>query len=484
MTEEVIIADGVVFYSDGGAAPNPGYAGYGVHGYFYNNEVPKQGQGLRGWELTNEGYVESLGKLSKVTPLNYVDAWSALPYPNSNNVAELAGAVACLKIALRGEVKEVRIVTDSNYVRKGITEWVDGWVKRNWVKASGEPVPNKDWWVQLLDLETQIRDKGVDVVWAWTKGHDGHIGNENADQLATMGRIAARDDTSASGVDIVPAKGYWSKGRGCNPLLAQTSWYFNTHVGGKRLSNCGRVVYHMTTDAEDDHKGKRVGDLATSVIYLKEPDPVLEMIRTAQDAVDPSTFNWVVIGRLDNILSSGNYAPLLKYGRYRVHRDGRKLDLVDVKKTALTRVQDPPGLAFRAVESLSTLSTILEEYLDGSEVYQVTDLTDQLYDVEIKKKKEVRKLKPSITTSTRVLLVDNVLYRVGKKVETTSIKLTVAIDTARRNMLSAIAGNNPKVKLITWKESDVAFRYATVVETDDDVGIWCGIHSNVHLLVK
>lgn len=484
MSTERLVADGIIFYSDGGAQPNPGYAGYGVHGYFYVNEVPKQGTGLRGWEMTNAGYVDKLDKLEKITPLHYIDTWSALPHPNTNNVAELAGAIECLQVALEHDIKVVNIITDSEYVRKGMTEWITGWVKRNWVKSTGEPVPNKVWWVQLLELEQQVKAKGIEVIWGWIKGHDGHLGNELSDQLATMGRIAATFDTAARGTDLVPAKGYWSKVSSNNPMLSQTSWYFNTHVGGAQQAKDGRTIYHLSDDATDAHRGKRVGDTASSVLFLKEPDPVLEMVRLAQDAVDDSTFNWVIVGKLDNILSSQTYGPLKKFGHYRIHRRGHKLDLSDVKKTAITEMQNPPGLAFRAVESLTTLSNILQEYLDGNDAYHVTDITSQLYDADVKKKKIVKKLKPTITTSTRVLLINEALHRVGNEPETVPVKLTVGIDIAKRNTLSALAASDPTVKLITWKESGVAFRFATIIETHDDVGIWAGVHSNIHLLIK
>ena len=72
--------------------------------------------------------------------------------------------------------------TDSQYVQKGISEWIHGWKKRGWKTASKEPVKNADLW-QALDA-AQARHQ---VEWRWVRGHSGHVGNERADQLANRG---------------------------------------------------------------------------------------------------------------------------------------------------------------------------------------------------------------------------------------------------------------------------------------------------------
>ena len=76
----------------------------------------------------------------------------------------------------------VRITTDSQYVLKGITEWMDNWKRRNWRTAAKKPVKNADLW-QTLDKLMQTHQ----VEWQWVKGHSGHDGNEKADQLANRG---------------------------------------------------------------------------------------------------------------------------------------------------------------------------------------------------------------------------------------------------------------------------------------------------------
>ncbi|MET0379768.1 MAG: ribonuclease HI [Spongiibacteraceae bacterium] len=98
----------------------------------------------------------------------------------TNNRMELRAAIEALR-ALK-EPCEVALTTDSEYVRRGITEWIANWKKRGWRTASKQPVKNVDLW-QDLDTECQRHV----VSWHWIKGHSGHRENELADALANRG---------------------------------------------------------------------------------------------------------------------------------------------------------------------------------------------------------------------------------------------------------------------------------------------------------
>ncbi len=98
----------------------------------------------------------------------------------TNNRMELTAAIEGLG-ALKRQCN-VKLITDSQYVLKGVTEWMSGWKKRGWKTASKQPVKNVDLW-QKLDQACQAHR----VEWEWVKGHAGHPGNERADQLANRG---------------------------------------------------------------------------------------------------------------------------------------------------------------------------------------------------------------------------------------------------------------------------------------------------------
>lgn len=98
----------------------------------------------------------------------------------TNNRMELMAAIKGLE-ALNKSCK-VRLTTDSQYVRQGITQWLKGWKQKNWMTASKQPVKNKDLWQRLDDAVSKHN-----VEWHWVKGHSGHVENEKADELANRG---------------------------------------------------------------------------------------------------------------------------------------------------------------------------------------------------------------------------------------------------------------------------------------------------------
>jgi ribonuclease HI len=101
--------------------------------------------------------------------------------PNTtNNRMELKAVIEALSLLKRP--CEVIVHTDSQYVQKGISEWIHGWKARGWKTASREPVKNVDLWQALDAAQSKHR-----IQWRWVKGHAGHDGNERADALANMG---------------------------------------------------------------------------------------------------------------------------------------------------------------------------------------------------------------------------------------------------------------------------------------------------------
>ncbi len=133
-------------FTDGACRKNPGPGGWGVLLRF--NDKEKQ---LYGGELNT-----------------------------TNNRMELLAAIMALESLTRP--CHVRLTTDSQYVKKGMTEWIENWIKRDWKKADKEPVKNVDLWQRL---HAAIQRHQID--WQWVKGHSGHTENEIADSLANQG---------------------------------------------------------------------------------------------------------------------------------------------------------------------------------------------------------------------------------------------------------------------------------------------------------
>ncbi len=135
----------VVIYCDGACRGNPGVGGWGA--------LLKYGE--------------------KTKEINGFKAHT------TNNEMELTAAIESLN-ALSKPCK-VRIVTDSTYVIKGMTEWIFNWRKNNWKTAGKKPVKNQELWKALSAAVSNH-----EVTWEWVKGHAGHPGNEKADELANL----------------------------------------------------------------------------------------------------------------------------------------------------------------------------------------------------------------------------------------------------------------------------------------------------------
>lgn len=142
-------AEVVEIWTDGGCRPNPGPGGWGAILRF------------RGIER----------ELSGAEPAT------------TNNRMELTAAAEALESLKR----PCRVVlhTDSEYLRNGITRWHQGWVRKNWRNAAGDPVANMDLWRRILDAA-----KPHKIEWKWVRGHAGDAMNERADVLATEARRA------------------------------------------------------------------------------------------------------------------------------------------------------------------------------------------------------------------------------------------------------------------------------------------------------
>lgn len=142
------LSERVTIYSDGGAKPNPGAGGWGVI------------------LIYGEHQAELSGSEQSTT----------------NNQMELTAAIKALEALTRP--CEVDFYTDSQYLRQGITDWIEKWRKNGWLTSAKKPVLNQELWIRLYDL-THIHQ----IKWHWTRGHAGDKFNERVDQLATEARL-------------------------------------------------------------------------------------------------------------------------------------------------------------------------------------------------------------------------------------------------------------------------------------------------------
>ena len=141
----------LVAYTDGACSGNPGPGGWGV-----------LLQARKGEEVVKE------------RPLSGGEAQT------TNNRMELLAAITALETLERPSA--ITIVTDSTYVKNGVTSWIHGWKRNGWKTSNKKPVKNDDLWKRLDTAQARH-----EVTWEWVKGHAGHPENERADELARAG---------------------------------------------------------------------------------------------------------------------------------------------------------------------------------------------------------------------------------------------------------------------------------------------------------
>lgn len=138
-------------YTDGACSGNPGPGGWGVLLLARNGDTILKERELQGGEAET-----------------------------TNNRMELLAAISALEALDRPST--ITVVTDSAYVKNGVTSWVHGWKKNGWKTSAKKPVKNEDLWQRLDSVQARH-----DVTWEWVKGHAGHPENERADELARAG---------------------------------------------------------------------------------------------------------------------------------------------------------------------------------------------------------------------------------------------------------------------------------------------------------
>ncbi len=140
--------DEIIIYTDGGCKGNPGVGAWAFVMYSGNQFITEQSAGLK---------------------------------YTTNNQMELTAVIVALKTCLTTNPKKIILHTDSQYVKNGITTWVHNWKKNGWKTANKKPVKNKELWVELDALNSQLN-----VEYKWVKGHAGIELNERCDTLVNI----------------------------------------------------------------------------------------------------------------------------------------------------------------------------------------------------------------------------------------------------------------------------------------------------------
>lgn len=476
----------LVAYTDGSARPtNPGFNGYGIHGYVYSNLPTKVGTGQKKYLISKDGYIDIKTKTptENVNVQHYFDIIGPNKYPDSNNVAELNAMIHLFKYALTIEnLNSIVVFADSKYVLLGITQWVSGWIENRWMTNSGSPVANRDKWMDLVEMEKAIKARSISISYRKIEAHSGELGNELADTLSVVASNSASNGHFEEKIIVSPASGYWKTETDRHPMLSCRYMYFNSN------NNKEKTYYIGTAGAKQEEVfGKRTVETSYSVVKLSESIPEIETVLKAQERLSLGLNSFMRLS-LDDLFSKDINTLVNNYGIDALYKPViHNLSLNAANKTQITNERRPPGLLINAIESLNHLNNLLAIHQRGSkegysdDYYASTDITDFFYDIETKEvkgeTKHIYTLKKELTSS--LSHIDIAVDRmVNNKTVTIKVPIVFGLDLPPRNNLKRMEVILPKVWLFTWKDSELALRYAVVIEAEGCVGIWSNFYSD------
>lgn len=491
--EKSKITMGAVVYTDGSCKyTNPGFIGWGGHGYIYKLVDGIKPTTVEGHIVTNEGYIPSgrkkpLDTEKPVEVVSYLDfLGSSLTY-GTNNEAELQAFTHTLERLSTENLNAINIYTDSQYVKNGITDWCRNWERHDWKKQDGAQVTNHSWWIRAYSLYKKLLTEGVAVSVNWVKGHDDVFGNVHADILAGIGTNYSMDMIARNEFKVTSAKGYWKQEIDRHPFLNFKRVYFNS----VDQYNIKGHYFQADTGGADLLIGKRIPETGLAVVKLTEHDQAIEDVKKRQYEIAMET-NAIIMMKLDTVFSKEVYPYLAEHGKYCLlsskgdnYGVRRNLNINFFDKQAVTVEVNPTGLSMRALESFNLLEELLDRFLqyrengfnlvDNNIQLNAHDATTTFYNKEEKTVKgetlTTYTLRPEFVVGFRDMSIDIEETYKGSRVKL-KVPLILGTDVLPRNNLKKLETHKPTVYLLTWRESENSLRYATVVDCESGIGIW------------
>lgn len=501
---------GLVAYTDGGARPNPGAAGMGMHAYFFDLDEPSpepkalkftDGDAIKYFLPAQEGYVycskdavisPAAKKGAKpVVPVKYAMLSEASSNQYTNNYAEMKSFLNAMQLANLHGVKKLSIITDSEYTLKGAMQWCETWSKNGWNNRDGVQIKNAQLW-QAIHAEMQrLKERDVLFNAHWIKGHL-HPGNYHADVMATIGVVQSSLGIDNTEVHYFTPKELWDPKRDRHPLLSLKRMYFN-----RVRSHNVPGMYMMADPGKEDHLiGKPLSETVFAIVRMKEPDPILDAVLEAQYRYGQD-FNKTMMIKLENIFAPEPYLLLKTFKDKALLKADKNASVEFPEHRPATIERSPIGVTMRAIDSINSLEAVLDLYDQVFEAkgdilagnnrnLQIHDITPEFYDlVEKKVGSEMvtkKSFKKDIVVGQKSLGITQAVEIAGES-RLFTFPLKLGLDTMDRNSLKNIETSDPIVHLVTWMDSSVSLRYATVIRCDEGYAIWSNFYAD-RLLLK
>lgn len=466
--------DGLVLYTDGSFRDNK--AGWGIHGYSYEHTPPSAKANLK-LQPTIEGY-KDVTAAESVTVIKYIDSFGRILGKGTNNIAELQAAIESFKAAVELNPPNLLLLMDSEYVIKGLTQYIPKWIKSNWVSSKGTPVANKEYWIELKRVSELYQGK---YIVKWVKGHSDNLGNDNADRNALRG-IGLETDipvmAATKGVVINKLKKVQE-----DPLILETRMLFEAS-NNRQVSNTyyfydlakNSIPAPRPSDTKKDALvkvdlllGRRISDATYCVYIAEEPIEYLDLLMDIHNKEYGSDQGQLGIVHLANASNANTRQQIESLGVDGLIKFPEPEILSTPDLGLISRTLNPPRLANEAIDVFKIMQRRLQEYLDGKlgENIVLVDITDLLYDTVIKGKQTVRQLKKSITSNTRFIEVPFEYKGLKSK-----LRMVLTIDLPQRNKLSRLTDPDLKVEVMIIPHGLRSYSFSTVFVTESGKAIY------------
>jgi ribonuclease HI len=483
------MADGIVLYTDGSFRQNK--AGWGVHGYTYT-DVSMKTRLPQKQQPTSSGY-KDVPADETCTVINYIDAYGAVLDSPTNNTAELSAVINGFEIAQKSEAKALTFLMDSEYVRKGLTGYVQKWIKNGWIKADGNPVANRGYWEKLLGLKNQWTDSNRPLELQWVKGHSGDLGNDKADENSVLGggtktAVPKEVQLEADSVEKL-------KKTPVHPLMLESRLMFSvtqgpTFDGYYHMYNLGRSHNYGSKPRDtkvdklmkaDLLHGRRISDATFGVFKPLAAEPYLEDVIALHNSTYASELDQLGILNLSTVYNKNVRQKIETMGLDALQRFDEIKVLATPDFTLVSRTLDPPRLAHEALSTFGILRRQLDEFMSGEtgESVDVLDVTDSFFETVTEGKKTISRLLKTITSSTAAIEIP-----VVHKGHDLKLRLVLSIDIPTRNQLARIGTAGNKVTLLVTATGPIAYSYSIVFTSDDGSAIYASPYTQFILPKK
>lgn len=480
-----------------------------------------------GAKLYDTGFYGGYGAWVETTDESYLLYGSGGKDCTSNR-AELIGYIEAQKEVQAKGYKDTTFHLDSAYVINHHSKYLDGWKRNNYMTKQGAPVKNQDLWMQVDKVQSSAKKNGYKYSLVKVKGHDGIIGNEEADCGATAGRLLAydeekpygevlRDDmgfyqreeklaamtTMTTAIEeaekelseepvkkvrkekVLPANAFWwtSKlldvtNRPFSELSDGRSYYMTVSYDSKAKSGDDDDDADTTAAKKDIGKTRALGmphpDAVQGVVLSKERCPVYDAIRAKQNEVIMTGLENPFVIEWRDVKSKARWEAI-KRGETGDFTSSRHNVYMDDEVTQITYNLAVPRLARDMIASCDSLYMTLEQFEQGLLDEYAQDITDVIFNINEKGK--VGKRKASDFEKT---IVVNTTYE-GMELD---VRLQQGIHIPDINTFNRmlVQEGDLRVYLIKCVCTPVSFRHAIIVVGENNTGIWNAPISSIRLV--